>query len=256
MKYRFASLVSLAALGVAGAAHAQGVDDFGPYGELENRYRPPVLQRFAFEFRVGPYTPRVDEQVGGSPYEDTFGDSQRWFGGVEADWQVLRLHKVLSLGPGLNWAYTSSSGKGWLASGAGRSAQESTLNIMPMQLGAVLRIDALADNTPVPLVPYLKGGLAGALWWSNDGGETAQDDASNTDGSDFSYGYFGAGGIMLRLDAFDRDDANTARAWSGLDHSYLFAEYNLSRLDGFGSDETMDVGADTFVFGVAVEAIF
>jgi hypothetical protein len=197
----------------------------------------------------------VDEQVNGTPYADTFGDSQRWFGGVEGDWQALRLKKTLSFGPGLAWAYTSSSGKGFLASGQ-RSGQESTLNIMPLLLGGVLRVDALAERTPVPLVPYAKLGLATALWWSNDGGETAQDDASGTDGSDFSYGYFGAAGIMLRLDFLDAEDANTARANSGIDHSYLFAEWNMSRLDGFGSAGSMDVGTDTWLIGLAAEVFF
>jgi len=256
MKTRFTLTVTAALLALSAGASAQGVDEFGPYGDLENRYRAPITQRFAFEVRVGPYTPRVDEQVSGAPYETTFGDSQRWFGGVEADWQLLRLEKVLSLGPGLAWAYTNSSGKGMLTSGEGRSAQESTLNIMPLLLGAVLRVDALADNTPVPLVPYAKAGLAGAIWWSRDGGEIAQDEASGTDGSDFSYGYFGAAGLMLRLDFLDQDDANTARAATGIDHSYLFAEYSMSRLDGFGSDGSMDVGTDTFVFGVAAEVLF
>jgi hypothetical protein len=256
MNTRFALLLSVALSAVAGAAHAQEVDEFGPYGSLENRYRAPILQRFAFELRIGPYTPRVDATVSGSPYETTFGDSQRWSGGLEADWQALRLHKVLSFGPGANIAYTSASGNGFLASGAGRSGQESTLNILPVQLGGVLRIDALADNTPIPLVPYAKAGLGGALWWSNDGGETAEDDASGTDGSDFSYGWFAAAGLMLRLDFLDQDDANSARAFTGLDHSYLFAEWNSCHLDGFGSGDTMDVGADTYLFGVAVEAIF
>ncbi len=256
MKTRFALLMTMGLLALAGGARAQGVDEFGPYGGLENRYRQPVPQRVAVEVRIGPYTPRVDEQVSGTPYETTFGDSQRWFGGVEGDWQVLRIHKVLSFGPGFNWAYTSSSGKGFLTSGAGRSGQETSLNIMPMQLVGVLRLDALADNTPVPLVPYAKLGLAGALWWSKDGGETAYDDASGTDGTDFSYGYCGAAGLMLRLDFLDPDDANTTRAWQGLDHSYLFAEWNMSRLDGFGSNSTMDVGADTWLLGVAAEIYF
>ncbi len=256
MKTFFALSITTGLLALAGAAQAQGVDEFGPYGGLENRYRTPVQQRFAFEVRIGPYTPRVDEQVSGSPYATSFGDSQRWFGGVEGDWQLLRIKKVLSLGPGFNWAYTSSSGKGFLSSGGGRSGQETTLNIMPMQLLGVLRVDALADNTPVPLVPYVKAGLAGALWWSRDGGETAYDEASGTDGTDFSYGYCGAAGLMLRLDWLDQDEANTARAWSGLDHSYLFAEWNMSRLDGFGSNGSMDVGADTWLVGLAAEVTF
>ena len=49
---------------------------------------------------------------------------------------------------------------------------------------------------------------------------------------------------------------NTARAWAGMDHSYVFAEWNMSRLDGFGSNTSMDVGSDTWLLGVAVEVTF
>jgi hypothetical protein len=116
-------------------------------------------------------------------------------------------------------------------------------------------VDALADNTPIPLVPYAKLGLGYALWWSTDGDKVARDDASNgTRGEDTSYGYTWALGISLRLDFLDPDDAATTRASGGIDHSYAFIEWHSSHLDAFGSNETMDVGNDAIVFGLALEA--
>ena len=251
------ALVSLAALALASTigltAHAQGVDELGPYGGLERR--AARSQRFAFEVRVGPYTPRVDEALDSNPYEETFGTSQRWFAGFEVDWQVLRIERVLSFGPGFSFGYTKSNGKGFLVSTGERSAQATSLTILPMDLVGVLRVDALADNTPIPIVPYAKLGLGYALWWSVDGDQVAEDDAANgARGEDMSYGYTWALGAMLRLDFLDVDEAATTRASSGIDHSYAFIEWHSSHLDAFGSNETMDVGNDAIVFGLALEA--
>ncbi len=109
----------------------------------------------------GPYKPNVDDGVqNGEPYETIFGKSTRWQGGAELDWQLYRIPRMLSLGPGFGFAYTHSSAKAPLASGTGDSAQDTTLGILPMHLVAVLRFDYIADHTPVPLVPYAKLGSA------------------------------------------------------------------------------------------------
>ncbi len=251
------ALLPLGALALASticlSASAQGVDELGPYGGLERRAARP--QRFAFEVRVGPYTPRVDEALDSNPYEETFGSSQRWHAGFEVDWQALRIDRVLSFGPGFAFGYTKSNGRGFLVSSGERSGQATSLTILPMDLVGVVRVSALADNTPIPIVPYAKLGLGYALWWSVDGDEVAEDDASNgTRGEDMSYGYTWALGAMLRLDFLDADEAATTRASSGVDHSYAFIEWHSSHLDAFGSNNTMDVGNDAIVFGLALEA--
>ena len=249
MKIRFASLVAVALSAFAARASAQGVDEFGAYGGLDDRHRSATLpQRLAVEVRFGPYSPRVDEAVEGTPYEDTFGDDTRWSGGVEVDWQALRLDKILSLGPGFGFGYTHIGAKAILPDG-GRAEQETSLMIIPMHLAAVLRVDALADNTPVPIVPYAKAGFGFAFWDAGEGDDSAKDDAS--------YGYMWAAGAMLRLDWLEPDAANTARATSGLDHSYIFGEWYSSKLDGFGSgSDVMDVGNQNWVVGLAVETLF
>ena len=135
--------LGLLALGmsVPWTAHAQGVDELGPYGGLERR--AARAQRFAFEVRVGPYSPRVDEALDGNPYEKTFGSSQRWHAGFEVDWQVLRIDRILSFGPGFAFGYTKSNADGFVVRTGERAAQATSLTILPMDLVGVLRVDAL-----------------------------------------------------------------------------------------------------------------
>jgi len=236
----------------APTALAQGVDDFGAYGGVESRGLERSGQETAFEVRVGPYRPNVDDKLSATPYEDTFGDSTRWHVGLELDWQVIRVPSTLSFGPGFGGAYTRSSAKAPLSSGEGLSAQDTTLNIVPFHLVGVLRIDALADRFGVPFCPYAKLGLGYALWWSKDGEETAKD-ANSIQGKDASYGYVYALGIAGRLDWLDQSDAAAADASIGINHSTLFIEYFGSDLGGFGSDNVMQVGTNTFVFGIMLE---
>ena len=236
---------------VAPSALAQGVDEFGAYGGMERRGQTRSEQESAFEIRVGPYTPNVDDGLNGTPYEDTFGDKTRWHFGLEGDWQVLRIPQTLSFGPAFGIHFTRMSAKAPLSSGAGLSAQDTTLTIIPMHLVGVLRVDAIADRSGVPFCPYAKLGLGYALWWSKDGEETAN--ADGMEAKDTSYGYTVALGLAFRLDWLDPADAAAADAGIGINHSAIFGEYFVSDLSGFGSNDVMNVGTDTFVFGVMLE---
>ena len=116
----------------------------------------------------------------------------------------------------------------------------------------VLRVDVLAHETAVPLVAVGKLGLGSALWWSGSGDDTSTD-ASGVEGRGISYGWQMALGGMLLLDALDRDAALGMDSGTGVNNSYLFAEWYFSRLDGFGSGKVMEVGANTWVLGLALE---
>ena len=251
MKKLGSALLGCAAFLAASHGFAQGVDDFGPYGGLERHERMQSPQTVAVEIRFGPYRPHVDDDVDGSPYKDTFGNSTRWQGGLEVDWQVLRIHKLLSFGPGLGWAYTHSSAKAPLASGKGLSAQDTTLGIMPFNLLGVLRFEAIADRTWVPIVPYVKVGLGAALWWSSIGDSPTHFNGEAGKGS--SFGYVAAVGTMLRLDQLDLISTANADANLGINHSSLFIEYYKSNLNSFGSGATMEVGTSAWVMGLALE---
>ena len=250
----------LAALGPAlvgvlllsGLSHAQGVDQFGAYGGLERQGYRRSPQEVAFEIRFGPYRPNVDDQLAGSPYADIFGDSTRWQFGLELDWQLLRIPELLSFGPGVGFGYTRSGAKAPLESGAGLSAQDTALNIMPFHAVGVVRLDVLADRFRVPLCPYAKLGLGYALWWSVDGEKLGRD-AAGIEGEDASYGLVYSLGIVARLDWLDPADAASADASLGINHAGLFIEYFGSDLSGFGSNDVMQVGTSTWVAGLMLE---
>jgi hypothetical protein len=250
---RIAATLAIGAsfLALSTPAQAQGTDEFGAYGGLEDRGLRRSPQEAAFEIRVGPYRPNVDDAVAGSPYEATFGNSTRWHAGFEVDWQVFRLERTLSLGPGFSLAYTRAGAKAPLSDGSGRSSQDTEIEILPMFLAAVLRIDALADRTAIPLAPYAKLGFGYALWWSSDGESGAR--ADGVSGKGASYGYTYSLGVVLRLDPLDPADAATADASLGINHSGLFIEWFGSSLDGFGSPDVLEVGTNTWVMGLTVE---
>jgi len=251
---RFLLVLTLALLGSlrASSARAQGVDEFGAYGPSRNN-RGESSQIGLIEARFGAYNPRVDSSVpNGTPYADTFGSKTRFILGLEGDWQVVRIPHFGTLGPGLGWGYTRASGYARLTSNLDERTDEATsLTIMPIYLVAVLRVDVLAREIGIPLVPYAKLGLGTALWWSADGGKTAY--AGDVKGTGISYGPQYALGGMFLLDVLDRQTARDADVSLGINNSYVFGEWYGSELDAFGSNKVLNAGANTWVVGLAIE---
>jgi hypothetical protein len=226
------------------------VDEFGAYGK---KARSESSQVGMLEVRFGAYNPRVDQSVpNGTPYADSFGDSTRYILGLEGDWQLMRIPHLGTLGPGLGWGYTRSSGYARLTSNLDQLSDESTsLTVMPIYLVAVLRADVLPREFGIPLVPYAKLGLGTAIWSSADGGETAY--ANGIKGTGFSYGPQYALGGMFLLDILDQQTARDADVSLGINNSYVFGEWYVSDLDAFGSTKRLNVGANTWVVGLAIE---
>jgi hypothetical protein len=253
---RFVSVLFLAfsSLGLARSAAAQsstaGVDEFGSYGRNRDaRYESP--QNGAFEARFGRYIPQVDKTVPGSPFKDAFGTSSRYMFGLEGDWQVLRIPHLGTLGPGLGWGYTRATGKARISSSGLPSAEDTALSVMPFYLVGVLRADVLAREFQIPIVPYAKVGVGYALWWASDGGTTSRE--NGVLGRGISYGpQFALGGMFL-LDFLDEQTARDADNSLGINNSYIFGEWFDSELDAFGSKSRMNVGANTWVLGLAIE---
>jgi hypothetical protein len=240
------ALAIIAAPSLARAADYS--DELGRYDRKQRLSESP--QEVAVEFRFGRYVPKADDGLNGTPYLDTFGNDNRYYGGLELDWQLLRIPYLGTLGPGFGIGYTKSSATARLE-GGGVSRQPTGLEILPMYLVGVLRADVIPKETSVPLVPYAKLGLGFAFWRASDAGEAAHVDGVS--GRGHSYGYQFALGGMLLLDAFDPADARTADANIGLNHSYVFAEWYLSQLDGFGSGDQLQVGTNTWTLGLAFE---
>ncbi len=123
---------------------------------------------------------------------------------------------------------------------------------MPMYLVAVARADVVAKDFKVPLVPYAKLGLGYGMWWSSDGQRSAVA-ADGKKGRGGSYGLTYALGAMFLLDVLDEDDAVSADGITGINNSYVFAEWFRPQLDGFGSAKVLDIGSSSWLLGIALE---
>jgi hypothetical protein len=249
---RHLAVVAGVALCTLCASHAvaQEVDEFGAYGGTQSLESP---QHFALELRLGPYRPRIDSEFDGrTPYRDIFGNKTRVMGGLEFDWQALRLGGVGSLGPGFGLGYTRMSAGALLVGEAGRAAQKTTLSILPLWAVAVLRIDALARRTVVPLALYAKAGLATGLWWT-DGGNGTSRDSEGVVGKGRSDGWLLAGGLMLDTGFLEPSAARNLDNSSGVNHCYFFGEWMWLDLGAFSPGDSMRVGANTWLGGIAFE---
>lgn len=238
-------------LGASPAGAASSVENADELGRYRHDRAPQSPQSVAIEIRFGRYVPNADsdETLTGTPYKDVFGDGMRYSLGFEVDWQLLRIPYLGTLGPGFGASYTAANAKGLLDDGT-RSAQTTSLEILPMYLVGVLRADVIARETPIPIVPYAKLGFGYAIWRASDAGDASVVDGVSGKGR--SYGYQMALGGMLLLDVFDVQDARAADAMLGLNHSYLFGEWYVSKLDGFGGNH-LEVGTNTWVVGLALE---
>jgi hypothetical protein len=235
--------VTLGSLGYVQNAHAQ---------------RPSLAvdspQHFAFEVRVGPYTPLVDEEpaLGGkTPFKDVFGDKLRLAVGFEFDWQALRIPHLGTIGPGLAVSYTAMSATARVRGSTELSKEETSLQIWPIYGLAVLRVDVLARDLRIPIVPYAKGGVGWAGWRAYGPNGTANVDG--VAGKGMSWGTHFALGAALQLDVFDRMAARSLDEATGINHTYVWFEYYMSLLDGFGSASTLRVGTRTWATGLAFE---
>jgi hypothetical protein len=232
------------------SAQAQSTDEFGAYGtNTQNHGESP--QSGAIEARFGRYIPQVDKSVPGAPFKDVFGTKSRYMFGLEGDWQALRLPHIGTLGPGIGWGYTRATGNAHITATGLPSAEQTALSVMPFYLVGVLRADVFMREFGVPLVPYAKLGLGYALWWASDGGTTSRE--NGVLGRGVSYGPQYALGAMFLLDVLDQQTARDADNGLGINNSYVFAEWFDSELDAFGSKSKLNVGANSWVLGLAIE---
>ncbi len=253
-------------------ARAQGVDEFGSYGEKSLS----SAQAWALELRFGRYDLDIGSEFNGASglstrarnnlgneagsvlseteladFDNTFfGSKPRYQIGIEYDWQPLRLKNYLSFGPGLSVGMTQFDTRSFTLSGE-RSKQDSSLSIVPLHLLGVLRVDALANNTVIPLVPYGKLGVGTAFWWFDDGVDTAKG-ASGKAAKGTSSGLVWALGLMLRLDMLEPTSSADLDATYGINHSYVFLEWVDSQLDNFGG-KALRVGSSAWTTGIALE---
>ena len=239
------SAMVFAFLSVPGIASAQNVDEFGPIREDRGRNRP-TEQNIAVELRFGAYLPELPNVLNTTPsFGEELGRNHRVLVGFEADWQALRIPKILSLGPGAGIGYTRLAGSGTYKG----SAYNATLKFMPQWLEAVLRVDILQQRWGIPIVLSGKFGAARASWWS-----TNRPPNNNVEQSDSgsAQGLAWALGGLLDLGILDPPRARHLDQIAGINHMYLLFEWYQLKLDDFGKQPNQ-LGDSTWTVGWAMD---
>jgi hypothetical protein len=170
--------------------------------------------------------------------------------GLEGDWQAIRIPHFGTLGPGLQISFATFSQFALLeADPTQRSAQPTNSWFLPMSALAVLRIDVLAREVKIPLVPYFKLGGTMTLWETTDGTGVAV--ANGVAGQGISTGFFGAAGLMILLNPIAPQTALDMDNSTGVNHAYLFGEWILS--DVSSCDQGLETGDSTWQAGITLE---
>ncbi len=233
--------------------------------------RPGSPQRFAFEFKLGPYLPDIDRKYAGDgfgPYATIFGETDGE--GVVTDEPKVGLMPVF----GFDWQFYYAAGPLGLGTQIGffrdkaqailanptdedetiRSAADSvTFSMVPLSALFSYRFELLADRYRIPLVPYGEVGPTYAFYWTRDGrGNIARDDEGDR-GAGGVWGFTLNAGLMLRMDFIERGTAKKLDQTTGINHTYLFGEFSLNRLDNFGAGSSISVGDVTWFAGLGIE---
>ncbi|HXU72490.1 MAG TPA: MXAN_2562 family outer membrane beta-barrel protein [Polyangia bacterium] len=248
-------------------------------------------QRFAVELKFGPYSPNIDASPGlngNHPFADLFppdkGKSRppgKLLTQVEFDYQFWhRWYGNFAIGSTAGYyrrtthsfAYNTNPSTGAETQSCNpssdptntnmcvRSGDTTALNIVPLSMLFVYRFDYLAQRYKIPFIPYFKIGLAYYAWWIENGGGFLSIAQFTPAGSTQSQGGWGGtfgwtmnpGGAFL-LDVLDPSAARTIDAELGINHTYLFCEFNYADITGFGAKNKMDLSDTTLNAGIAFE---
>jgi len=230
----------------AGAQVIEGERDRG-------RHASP--QHFAFELKFGPYKPDIDsefEGTGRTPYKDFFGSSRKLMTTMEFDYELIRHVGTAALGVGIG--YFKETGNNLTADGAANvTSDTSSLRLLPFSLSAIYRFDVAYERYKVPLVPYGKLGLDYVYWTIHNGNGQVPSDPTGGSGQGGTLGWHATVGLSLVLDFFDQNSANQFDEDLGVNHSYLFFEYEHLDATGLGQAHRLHVGDDTWNAGIMFE---
>jgi len=233
---------------------------------------------WSLAFRLGPYRPRIADK--GSDQRKFFNKAfNRGLKGalfarkpmlkeLEVDYYLLTSLGYAGLAFAIGqWkvdgkARICNGGKTSCTSAQAIDAQVSqpgntniSLVVMPLTLSAIYRADFLMRSFYIPLMPYVRGGLAYHFWWTRTNGATAtaQNGVDTMSGKGGSWGLTGSAGIALNLDWMDPTAKTGEQSSIGLIGTYLFGEITFISADGFGSNKHLDLSAVTMLMGLKVD---
>ncbi len=216
--------------------------------------------------RIGPYTPQIDAQLGIMP-----GPYKAMFGGYSV-MPMLDVERILwrgfgQLGIGGNIGFMSKKAHTWKDGSdptdpmrPRATGDTNTFRLIPFAITGIYRFSVLDDLYGIPVVPYVKAGLAYDLWWmrgpNGDLSFTCSSGVAPNCTKNKAYGgtlgFQGTIGLAIRG---ERIDSNAAKQMheSGIQHAGFYGELQLAKVNGFGSDTKLSVGDNTWFAGVDFE---
>lgn len=263
---RVATSAAVVATVVACAPSALAQDDrTDTLGPLRHKtFESP--QNFEIELRLSSFKPDVDSDPnlhGCTPFADIFGPGSSLMLGLEFDWQALRIPHVGTIGPGAGVGYvsfsagapysgSSTASGGCITSSGATSGENTSLNIYPMYLAGIFRVDGPWKDFGIPVIPYAKLGGAFALWQATNTLGTST--FNGTKGQGYSLGTQLAIGVAFNLNVLDPQSAREFDETMGVNSTLAFAEFTDSNITGLGvQSDPLRVGGTSWTFGIAWE---
>lgn len=262
---------AILAAAIALAPATASAQSFAPYWEdvTEDEIEGPDQIKWHAGLKAGPYVPEIDDQAGVVD-ADGKGPYERLYGGYEI-LPVLEVDRFLWTPPGGQLGIggsigvmgkTANSFRFEDADGDGEYDVGETLirskgdrtkfRLVPVAASVIYRLTLLDDEWGIPLVPYLRGGLAYYIWWNTRPSGAISTVPPDNKARGASLGLQGSLGLAVRAERIDPTAAASMRD-GGIYHAGFYVEYQLGWVDGFGSEKKLAVGDDTWFAGVNFE---
>jgi hypothetical protein len=271
----FSAGAALLVLGTAGAARAQTPAYWDQDTPADSEDTGLIEATWIVGIKVGPYVPQIDAQFQAQtgstarPYHTMFG-GYNIMPMLEVD-RVL-LHDNGQLTAGIALGYLSKTANAYVMGvfsntpDPQRSPGDSnSFRMIPVQLTMSYRLTQLDDRWGIPIVPYVRGGVAYYPWWitAPDGNfsyvgngncypDTPTHMCTRERAVGGSAGIVGAIGIAIRAERIDPDTVQGMHD-SGIAHAGFYGELQSGWVDSFGDSHRFSLGDTTFFGGVNFE---
>jgi hypothetical protein len=207
------------------------------------------------ELRFGGYYPSIDDEEGltGSPFGDMFGGKDRLMFELNVGYHFF--DRFGNLGAAASVGYSNFKGDAELSDSSEEFASDQTpttaMTVIPMRGEVYYQFDWLVDEYNVPFSLLAKAGLDVHYWRVKDGNSSTAE-ADGEKGTGFRPGWHAGLQAQLWLDWIDKESAASFDLSWGINNTYLFAEYLLTRVDGFGTDG-FKLNDNQWMFGLVFE---
>ncbi len=223
---------------------------------------------WAFSFKGGPYLPaqaRVDgEGTAAVPrdvaFDNVFGPDARSNPLYSLGLDLALYQGFGRAGVGGSFGFMQFVGRGVLTVPTDdslpiRSNDTTVFNILPLTLTGFYRLEWLQNALSVPLLPYVRAGLAYYVWWVTNGtGDVSRWEQGDREvkGMGGKIGLTGSLGVQILLNPIEPSAAHKLRQSSGITGTSLFAEVQLAQVDGLGGDG-FDLSDFTWNLGINLD---